>query len=215
MRKSNGKGSGETLTDAELKAISGHAVTRAFPKNAIVVNEGDRTDSLYIIVSGRVKVYVSDDAGKEIVLSNAGPGEYFGEMVLDEGPRSASVMTLEPTKFSIVQKDDFRAFLKANPEFAQHLIVKLIHRVRLLTENVKSLALMDVYGRVARMLLEMADDQGGALVIENRPTQQEMASRIGASREMVSKIITDLAAGGYVRVEGRRMVIAKSLPSRW
>jgi CRP/FNR family cyclic AMP-dependent transcriptional regulator len=215
MRKTNGKASVEILTDAELKAISRHAVTRTFPKNAVVVNEGDRTDSLYLIISGRVKVFVSDDAGKEIVLGNAGPGEYFGEMVLDEGPRSASVMTLEPTKFSIVPKEDFRAFLTDNPEFAQHLIVKLIHRVRALTDNVKSLALMDVYGRVARMLLELAEDSGGVLVIENRPTQQEMASRIGASREMVSKILTDLSTGGYLRVEGRRMVIAKTLPSRW
>ena len=87
-----------TLGDAELRALSAHATTKSFPKNTVIVNEGDETDSLYVIVSGRVKVYVSDDAGKEIVLATQGAGEYFGEMVLDEGPRSASVMTLEPSQ---------------------------------------------------------------------------------------------------------------------
>jgi CRP/FNR family transcriptional regulator, cyclic AMP receptor protein len=208
-------GQDELLNASALKAISGHAVTRTYPKNSVVVNEGDRTDSLYIIVSGRVKFYVSDENGKEIVLNFAGPGEYFGELMLDEGPRSASVMTLEATRFSVIPKDDFVEFVTRNPEFSLHLVRKLIRRVRALTENVKSLALMDVYGRVAHMLLELADEHDGTLVIEKRPTQQEMANRVGASREMVSKILTDLGAGGYVRVEGKSMVIAKALPSRW
>jgi CRP/FNR family transcriptional regulator, cyclic AMP receptor protein len=208
-------GQDELLNASALKAVSGHAVTRTYPKNSVVVNEGDRTDSLYIIVSGRVKFYASDENGKEIVLNFAGPGEYFGELMLDEGPRSASVMTLEATRFSVIPKDDFVDFVTKNPEFSLHLVRKLIRRVRALTENVKSLALMDVYGRVAHMLLELADERDGTLVIEKRPTQQEMANRVGASREMVSKILTDLSSGGYVRVEGKSMVIAKALPSRW
>jgi CRP/FNR family cyclic AMP-dependent transcriptional regulator len=205
----------DILSDTELKAVSQRAVTRTFPKNSVVVNEGDRTDSLYIVVSGRVKIYLSDEKGKEIVLNEAGPGEYFGEMVLDEGPRSASVMTLEPTRFLVVPEEDFREFVAGSPEFSLHLICKLIRRVRALTNNVKSLALMDVYGRVARMLLELAEERDGVRVIEGRPTQQEMASRIGASREMVNRILKDLSEGGYITVGRDRITIARDLPRAW
>jgi len=205
----------DVLSEAEVQAMAGRAVIRAFPKNTIVVTEGDRTDTLHIIVSGRVKIYVSDEKGKEIVLNHAGPGEYFGELVLDEGPRAASVVTLEPSRFLVVPKQDLREFVAHSPDFALHLIRKLIRRVRVLTGDVKSLALMDVYGRVARMLLELAVERDGALVIEARPTQQEMANRVGASREMVSKILGDLASGGYIAVERDRIRIARALPQAW
>jgi len=205
----------DVLSEAEVQAMAGRAVIRAFPKNTIVVTEGDRTDTLHIIVSGRVKIYVSDEKGKEIVLNHAGPGEYFGELVLDEGPRAASVITLEPSRFLIVPKQDLREFVAHSPDFALHLIRKLIRRVRVLTGDVKSLALMDVYGRVARMLLELAVERDGALVIEGRPTQQEMANRVGASREMISKILGDLASGGYIAVERDRIRIARALPRAW
>jgi CRP/FNR family cyclic AMP-dependent transcriptional regulator len=205
----------DVLSEAEVNAIARRAVTRAFPKNTIVVSEGDRTDTLHIVVSGRVKIYVSDEKGKEIVLNFAGPGEYFGELVLDEGPRAASVMTLEPSRFLIVPKEDLREFVAHSPDFALHLIRKLIRRVRVLTHDIKSLALMDVYGRVARMLLDLAVERDGALVIEERPTQQEMANRVGASREMVNKILGDLASGGYIAVERDRITIARALPRAW
>jgi CRP/FNR family cyclic AMP-dependent transcriptional regulator len=195
--------------------MSQRAVTRAFPKNTVVVSEGDRTDTLHIIVSGRVKIYVSDDKGKEIVLSEAGPGEYFGEMVLDEGPRSASVMTLEPTQFLVIPKEDFREFVVKSPEFSLHLILKLIRRVRALTNDVKNLVIMDVYGRVARMLLDLAVERDGALVIESCPTHPEMARRVGASEEMISGILSDLASGGYITVERDRITIARTLPRTW
>src|SRR5262249_52985726 len=152
------------LSPEQMRAMTAHAVTRSFPRNAVIVSEGDRTDSLYIILDGRVKAFVSDSDGKEVVLSTQGAGEYFGEMILDEGPRSASIMTLEPCKFLIVPKVDFREFLARNPDFAARVIEKLIYRVRALTENVKSLALMDVYGRIARLLLELAHDQDGKSV---------------------------------------------------
>ena len=205
----------DVLSEAELKALCQRAIVRSFAKNTVVVSEGDKTDSLYIVVSGRVRIYVSDDQGKEMILNQAGAGEYFGEMVLDAGPRSASVMTLEPTRFLVVPKEDFAAFLAASPEFALHLIRKLIRRVRGLTHDIKSLALMDVYGRVARMLLELAVERDGALVIEDRPTQQEMANRVGASREMISRIMSDLSAGGYISVETKRIVLLRKPPAHW
>jgi len=205
----------DVLSEAEVRAMAQRAVTRAFAKNTVVVTEGDRTDTLHIIVAGRVKIYVSDEKGKEIVLNHAGPGEFFGELVLDEGPRAASVMTLEPSRFLVVPKEDLREFVARSPEFALHLVRKLIRRVRVLTNDIKSLALMDVYGRVARMLLDLAVERDGALVIEGRPTQQEMANRVGASREMVSKILGDLASGGYIAVERDRITIARALPRAW
>ena len=204
-----------TLSDAELLAVGSHGIARSYPKNTIIVSEGDRTDSLYIILEGKVKAFVSDGEGHEVVLSTQGPGEYFGEMVLDEGPRSASIMTLEASRFLVVPKEDFREFVARNPTFAQNLIDKLIGRVRVLTANVKSLALMDVYGRVARLLLELADEKEGRLAISQRLTQQEIASRIGASREMVSRILKDLSEGGYLTQSRTGIVLHRKPPAHW
>jgi len=205
----------ETLSAAEMQALSAHAVTRTFPKSTVIISEGDPAESLYIIVSGRVKVFVADPGGREIVLLTQGPGEYFGEMMLDEGPRSASIMTLDKSVFLVIRKADLREFLVRNPGFAVRLIEKLIHRVRSLTASVKSLALMDVYGRVARLLLELAEERDGVWVIGERLTQQDIASRVGASREMVSRIFKDLTDGGYVAVQRDCIVVNRKPPSHW
>jgi len=198
-----------------MQALSAHAVTRTFPKSTVIISEGDPAESLYIIVSGRVKVFVADPGGREIVLLTQGPGEYFGEMMLDEGPRSASIMTLDKSVFLVIRKADLREFLVHNPGFAVRLIEKLIHRVRSLTASVKSLALMDVYGRVARLLLELAEERDGVWVIGERLTQQDIASRVGASREMVSRIFKDLTDGGYVAVQRDCIVVNRKPPSHW
>ena len=217
MEKRNPKGpSPDDILDViDLRDFARHAVSRTVPKNTVVVSEGDRTDSLYIIVSGKVRIYVNDKKGKEVELGQSGPGEYFGEMVLDEGPRSASVMTLEPSRFLVVPLKDFRDFVVNNPAFALSLIEKLIARVRSLTESVKSLALMDVYGRVARLLLELAEESGGTMVIAQRLTQQDIASRIGASREMVSRILKDLSTGGYLTQSRTGIVLHRKPPEHW
>ena len=203
------------LSDADLSAVGSHGIARSYPKNTVIVSEGDRTDSLYIILEGRVKVYVSDDDGHDVVLATQGAGEYFGELVLDEGPRSASVMTVEPSRFLVVPLQDFREFVVGNPAFALSLIEKLIARVRSLTESVKSLALMDVYGRVARLLLELAKESEGGLVIPQRLTQQDIASRVGASREMVSRILKDLSVGGYLTQSRTGIVLHRKPPEHW
>jgi CRP/FNR family cyclic AMP-dependent transcriptional regulator len=195
--------------------MSQRAVTRTYPKNTVILNEGDDTDSLYIILSGRVKVFLANEEGKEIVLDTQGPGEYFGEMVLDEGPRSASVMTLEPCRFHLIPKDDVKALLHSHPDFAMHLVKKLIYRGRVLTEHVKSLALQNVYERFAKLLQELAVQENGKTVITAKMSQQEMGNRIGASREMVNRLVKDLTTGGYITVEGQRIVINKPLPADW
>ena len=204
-----------TLSDADLMAMGSHGIARSYPKNTVIVTEGDKTDSLYVILEGRIKVFVSDGEGHDMVLSTQGPGEYFGEMMLDEGPRSASIMTLEPSRFLVVAKADFREFVIKNPVFAYSLIEKLIGRARALTSSVKSLALLDVYGRVARLLLELAEDNGGKLSIQQRLTQQDIASRVGASREMVSRILKDLSTGGYLTQSRNGILLHRKPPEHW
>jgi CRP/FNR family cyclic AMP-dependent transcriptional regulator len=204
-----------TLSDEELRAFSAHGTARSFPKNAAVVNEGERSDAIYFILSGRVKVYLRNQGGKEVVLNVHGPGEYFGELILDEGPRSASVVTLEPSKLLAVTKADFRQFVLSHPDFAMKLIQRLMGRVRALTDNVKNLALMDVYGRVARLLLELAAEEDGEMLVREKLTHRDIASRVGASREMVSRILKDLVSGGYIRTKNRQIVLDRDLPARW
>lgn len=205
----------DILTEAELRALSGQGAVRSFPKQAVIVSEGDETDSLYVILCGRVKVFVADESGKEVVLGTQGPGEYFGEMALDGGARSASVMTLEPSRFLVIPRSRVREFLRGQPEFAVRVIEKLIRRSRALTASVKNLALLDVYGRVARLLLDLAQEDRGRLVIKDRLTQQDVANRVGASREMVSKIIKELTAGGYISVQRKHITIHRTPPRHW
>jgi CRP/FNR family cyclic AMP-dependent transcriptional regulator len=203
-----------SLAEQHIKALAEHGTVKAYPKNAVIVSEGDRSDSLYVILTGKVKVYLADEEGKEMVLNTQGPGEYFGEIILDEGPRSASVMTLEPSKFSIVSREQFNDFLAQNHEVTLELVRSLIHRVRELTKKVSELALLDVYGRVRGLLLELATEQDGKLVVE-RLTQQDMASRVGCAREMISRILKDLRTGGYIKDDGERLIIVKKPPPKW
>ena len=198
-----------------LDAIAKCGDTRSYPARATLVNEGDTTDSLYVVLSGRVKVYVSSDNGREVVLAELGPGEYFGELSLDQEKRSASVQALEPCTCCVVQGAQLRRFLAEHPDFALHLTHKMARMVRRLTEQVKSLALQDVYGRVVRLLNELSDPVGDERVVRAKLTQQDIADRIGSSREMVNRVMKDLATGGYVLVRDGRHVIHGKLPHAW
>jgi CRP/FNR family cyclic AMP-dependent transcriptional regulator len=203
------------LAEETLRAITATGVVRHFPKNAILINEGDTADSLFIVLSGRVKVFASNEAGREIVLSFFGPGEYVGEMSLDGSPRSASVMTMEPTSCAIVTRATFRQFVLAHPEFALHLVEKLIQRVRITTETVKSLALSDVYSRLVRLIMTLAIERDGSLVVPEKLTQQDIAERVGASRDMISRLFKDLVAGGYLSIKDKTITVLKKPPSGW
>ncbi|MBL8331924.1 MAG: Crp/Fnr family transcriptional regulator [Rubrivivax sp.] len=203
------------LADQLLQAIADRGGHKNYPAQAVLVNEDDDTDSLFIVVRGKVKVYGTGSNGREVVYTTLGPGEYFGEMTLDGGPRSASVMTLEPTTCVVVPGSQVRDFLAQHPDFALHLIRKLIGLVRRSTDTVKRLALDDVYTRIHKLLLEMAREENGLQVVTDRLTQQDIADRVGSSREMVSRIFKQLTIGGYVSTEGRRITILKKLPARW
>ena len=204
------------LAPADTGLLTEHSTTRTYPSNAFLINEGDNTDSLYVILDGEVKVFASDENGKEVILNMLGPGEYFGELALvDDAPRSASVKTMEPTRVMVISKTDFKKCLAENPEMAFNLIQTLTKQVRALTKNVKSLALMDVYGRVARTLLDLAKEVDGSLKIEQKLTHQDIADMVGASREMVSRILKDLSAGGYISIKSKIITINEKLPAGW
>jgi len=203
------------LAEDTLREIASSGVVRQFPKNTVLINEGDQGDSLFIVVSGKVKVFASSAAGKEVVIDFHGPGEYVGEMALDGASRSASVITVEETTCAVVTRAHFRDFVLAHPDFALHLIEQLIKRLRVTTENVKSLALSDVYGRLARLLLSLAQEREGQLVIPEKLTQQDIAQRIGASRDMISRLLKDLVGGGYLAIEDHAIKILKKLPRAW
>ena len=203
------------LQDETLRSISASGVIRTFPRNTVLINEGDVGDALYVLLSGRVKVYSSNEQGREFVIDFHGPGEYVGEMSLDGAPRSASVITVEPTTCAIVSRTQFRDFVLAHPDFAMHLIERLIHRVRVTTSNLKSLALSDVYGRLVRLLNALAQEVDGRWVVPERLTQQDIADRVGASRDMIGKLLKDLVAGGYLSVEERTITILRKLPTGW
>jgi CRP/FNR family cyclic AMP-dependent transcriptional regulator len=203
------------LAEATLRAIAADGVVRSYPRNTVLINEGDEGDSLFIVLSGRVKVYASNDAGREVVIDFHGPGEYLGEMSLDGAPRSASVVTVEPSTCAVVSRAQFREFILAHPDFALHLIGKLIQRARLATENMKSLALSDVYGRLVRLLNSLAVEEGDRRVVPEKLTQQDIAERVGSSRDMISRLMKDLVAGGYLAVEDRTIVVLRKLPLAW
>jgi CRP/FNR family cyclic AMP-dependent transcriptional regulator len=204
------------IVDPFVRSLAALGRVRSYPKNTVFITEGDSSDSVFVVLSGKVKIFIADNEGHEMILDIQGPGEYVGEMALDGKPRSASVMTLELTTFSVVARDPIREAIRQNPDFALEIISRIIDRARLATNSVKDLALLDVYGRVARLLLNLGVEQeGGKLLIPEKLTQQEIAERVGASRDMVSRIFRDLTAGGYITVENRFITINKKPPARW
>ena len=206
----------EGLPDAELSALQDLCITRTYPKNTVIINEGDQANAMFICTSGKVKVYVSDENGREFVLNSMGPGEYFGELsLLDDETRSASVITTDKSTFSILYKEDFSKVVINHPDIALVLLRNLAARIRKLTENVKTLALQDVYGRIRKTLMDLSIDKDGETIIEEKLTQQDIANRIGSSREMVARILKDLATGGYIEIERKQFRLLKKLPESY
>ena len=203
-------------SDDLVRALFSHATVKTFPKNRVLITEGERGgDSIYLILSGRVKVFLCSAQGKEVDIDVLEPGDYFGEMALDQGVRSASVMTIERSELAIVRQSEFRKFLAKNPEFAMQFIVKLIERMRALLKSVKSLALLDVSERVARLLLDLAIEEDGKLIITEKLSKRDIANRVGATREMASRVFKELVSSGYIQLEPQKITIARRLPQQW
>ncbi|MBX3621653.1 MAG: Crp/Fnr family transcriptional regulator [Rhizobacter sp.] len=199
-----------------LRMLVARGVPRRYRKGTVLIHEGDLSDTLFVVLSGRVQSYSSNDSGREIVYGEYGPGEYLGEMSLDGGPRSASVITLTPTICAVITRTALREHIAASPEFAFELLSRVIRRARLATQSARSMALLDVYGRVVMLLNEISAPQpDGTRLIQDRPTHAAMASRVGCSREMISRLMKDLDLGGYVRPGPGRALIVRTLPTRW
>lgn len=201
------------LDEFQLRSLANMMSRKSAPKNRTIIKAGDPTDSLYIVIAGRTKVQMSDDEGKEVILSVLGPGDFFGEMgLLDGAPRAASVVTLEQSEFVSLSKEDFHKLLRENFEMAMVIMRGLVKRLREADRKIESLALLDVYGRVARVLLEFAEDVDGRKVIKGKLPRQDIAKMIGASREMVSRVMKGLETEGFIEVEpGGAMVLRERL----
>jgi len=196
------------LDDPRLEDIARAASARRVPRGTAIVRAGDTTDSLYILVSGSARVLNSDEEGREVILSILGPGDFFGEMgLIDGGPRSADVVAAEVCDLLVISKADFRRCLEENFEVAMNIMKRLVERLRDADRKIESLALMDVYGRVAKLLLEYSEIENGQRVLRRKLTKQDIAKMIGASREMVSRVMKDLEGSGYIHVDEGRIVL--------
>jgi CRP/FNR family cyclic AMP-dependent transcriptional regulator len=201
-----------SFPDEQLRMLTTVVLRKSATRATTIMAGGDATDSLYIVLSGRLKVMMSDAEGKEVILSILGPGEFFGEMgLIDDAPRSASVVTLEPCELLYLSKRDFKKSLAENFEMAMAVMRGLVRRLREADRKIGSLALLDVYGRVARLLLDMAEDVNGEKIVTKRLPKQDIAKMIGASREMVSRVMKDLQVGGYIEMRGSSIVLRDTI----
>lgn len=189
------------LPENQLALLVKEVSRKSYPRGSAIIAAGDTTESLYVVISGRLKVMISDDEGREVILAILGPNEFFGEMgLIDDHPRSASVVAIEPCEVLALLKRDFKKCLEENFEMAMTVMRNLVKRLREADQKIGSLALMDVYGRVARLLLEVAETIDGQKVVTKKLAKQDIAKMIGASREMVSRVMKDLQAAGAIEV---------------
>jgi CRP/FNR family cyclic AMP-dependent transcriptional regulator len=204
-----------TFSPEQLNALVTMIMRRSAPRGSAVMREGDAADCLYVVISGRLKVMVGEADGKETILSIIGPGEFFGEMgLIDDNPRSASVVAIEPCELLALTRRDFRKCLVENLGLAMAVMRVLVRRLREADRKIGSLAMLDVYGRVARLLLDMSEDVNGQKVVTKRLPKQDIAKMIGASREMVSRVMKDLQMGGYIEMRGSTIVLRDTIMLR-
>lgn len=201
-----------SFPDEQLRTLAMVVTRRSATRGSIIMAAGDPTESLYIILAGRLKVMMSDAEGKEVILSLLGAGEIFGEMgLIDDAPRSASVVAIEPCELLVITRRDFKKCMAENSEMAMAVMRGLVRRLREADRKIGSLALLDVYGRVARLLLDMAETVDGQKMVTKRLPKQDIAKMIGASREMVSRVMKDLQTGGYIEMRGSSIVLHDSI----
>jgi len=200
------------LPETQLTLLTRMVGRKSYPRSSTIIAAGDPTDALYIVISGRLKVMMSDDEGREVILAILGQGEFFGEMgLVDDAPRSASVIAIEPCELLTISRVDFKKCLAENFDIAQGVMRGLVKRLREADKKIGSLALMDVYGRVARLLMEMAESVDGQMVVTKKLPKQDIAKMIGASREMVSRVMKDLQTSGYIEVRAGAIFLRDNL----
>ena len=198
------------LPEAQLDQIAKMMVPRKVARNTLLVRAGAVTDSLFVIVSGSAKVLNQDAEGNEVILTILGAGECFGEMgLIDGSPRSADVVANESCELLMISKADFTHVLAENVDLCLNIMKSLVLRLREANRKIESLALMDVYGRVAKQLLDLSVQEHGQRVIRKKVSKQDLSKMVGASREMVSRVMKDLEGSGYIRIEEGRIVLTE------
>jgi CRP/FNR family cyclic AMP-dependent transcriptional regulator len=201
---------------ASLRGLAQRGVVKQFSRGEALIREGESGDTIFIVLSGSIKAFSVNDSHRELIFGTYGAGEYVGEMSLDGGPRSASIVALEPTTCAVITRRTLREHIRADPDFAFELIDRLIGRLRVATENARGLALLDTYGRLVKQLnARSAKTADGLRAIVPRPTHSELASLIGCSREMVTRLLKDLEVGGYLEHVHGKLLLLKPLPTHW
>lgn len=200
------------IPEEKLRDLEQSAVVRKYPKNTLLFFEGDEGGQMYVVKQGLLYAYTDDDDGRQLVLNYLAPGDYFGELsLIDNQPRSATVAAVDDSEVLCISRDRFKHFLSVYPELYDTLLVAMAQRVRELTHNVKDMALLDVYGRVAQTLERLCRDE----LEPPKLTHQSIANMVGASREMVSRVMKELVVGGYIQIEQKHIRILKKFPKNW
>ena len=188
----------------------------SFKKNSLVITQGEKTRSVFVISSGRLKVFANNEDGDQTIFTFMGAGDFFGELsLLDDAPRSASVIAVVDSKGFSLSHANFLAFLNNHPEICPSMFKALTTRIRQMDQTICDLTSRDIYGRLIQILYKEAEHQEDGTLITQRLTHQDLAEMIGSSREMVSRIFTDLRKGGYISVDKKRVLIEKKLPRHW
>jgi CRP/FNR family cyclic AMP-dependent transcriptional regulator len=199
------------LPDGQLEQLARMAIHRKVTRHTTIVRAGDSTDSLFVIMNGRAKVLNRDTEGREVILTVLSTGECFGEMaIIDGSPRSADVIADENCQLLVIAREDFTRALAENVNLCMNIMKSLVLRLREANRKIESLALMDVYGRVAKLLFDSSVEEYGLRVIRHKVSKQDMAKMVGASREMVSRVMKDLEHRGYISVEAGRIVLKEN-----
>lgn len=204
-----------TQTEEMLAELAKLGVTRTWEPGMVVVREGDPADCMYIIHSGELRAVITGEGGRKVELNTLNVGELFGELMLSGEVRAATVEVTARARLTRVERVAVERFLASRPDLAFHLIQRLVQRVRTLTRTVGNLASVDVYGRLVGLFEALAVDHGGQRVVPGPMSQARIAERLGASKAMISRLLQDLARGGYVEVSPERIVLLKNLPARW
>jgi CRP/FNR family cyclic AMP-dependent transcriptional regulator len=200
------------LPGDQLLLLTQLLLRKPYPKNSIVMAAGDPADALYIVISGRLKVMMSDKEGREIILAILRQGEVFGEMgLIDQAPRSATVVAMESSELLTITRTDFTKCLQKNFDLTMNVIRGLAKRLREADKQIGSLALLDVCGRVARLLLEMAETVDGQKVVTKKLPKKQIAKMIGATREMVTRVMKEMETNGHIEVRAHQILLRESL----
>ena len=201
--------------DEILAELAKRGETRTWEAGTAVVTEGDVADSLYIVHAGELRAVVAGDGGRVVELNTLGPGEFFGELMLDGERRAATVEVISRARLTRVTRAEVEQLLGTRPDLAFQLVQRLVQRVRTLTHTVRQLASADVYGRLVGLFDALAVERDGRRLVPGPLSQARIAERLGASRAMVNRLLQDLARGGYVEVTREQIVLLRELPPRW